>query len=309
VQVVVGWYELAADGARRPRLDAPGDGAVAGEMTVPIAARPLDALALPNQANLAIAPALTLAAYELRSGAAQPGAPLVVDLALQAGPGQAPPPLALQLAAGGQAIELWRGDVAPGASWPADKLICRRIRTSLPLDVEPGNYQLVLAPPGQVAQAPTFHSLAVAPSTRSFAAPSMAMRVDARLGDAIQLLGYDLAQPANGGEPLVLELVWQATAAPQQSYTVFVHLLDQDGAIVAQSDALPGGGHATDQWLAGEVVIDAHQLVLPAGLAPGAYQLVAGMYHALSGERLPVAGLVGQPASKTFVQLEEIELH
>jgi hypothetical protein len=30
VQVVVGWYELAADGARRPRVDAPGDTAVAG---------------------------------------------------------------------------------------------------------------------------------------------------------------------------------------------------------------------------------------------------------------------------------------
>ncbi len=36
VRVVTGWYEYAADGQRRPRLDAPGDTALAGEMVLPL---------------------------------------------------------------------------------------------------------------------------------------------------------------------------------------------------------------------------------------------------------------------------------
>jgi hypothetical protein len=122
------------------------------------------------------------------------------------------------------------------------------------------------------------------------------------------LLGYNLVLPSSREEPLVLALVWQAVAAPQQSYTVFVHLLDNEGVIIAQSDALPGGGYPTDQWLAGEVVVDAHLIALPGDLTPGEYQLAAGMYDALSGERLPVIGPDGRPASITFVQLGEIQL-
>ncbi len=73
-------------------------------------------------------------------------------------------------------------------------------------------------------------------------------------GDQIQLAGFDRAIDETG--ELAVTLVWQALRQPDDNYQVFVHLLDENGQIVAQSDAAPGGGYATGQWLDGEVVAD-----------------------------------------------------
>ncbi len=67
----------------------------------------------------------------------------------------------------------------------------------------------------------------------------------------------------------------------ETSYTGFVHLLDQDGRIVAQDDQVPQQGRRpTNTWLSGEVVEDNYELRLPADLAPGRYRLVVGLYDA-----------------------------
>ncbi len=81
------------------------------------------------------------------------------------------------------------------------------------------------------------------------------------------------------GDPLCLELQWSTTRKLPTDYTVFVHVLDQNGQLVAQSDLQPGGGYApTSRWPTGQPVTDQHGVVLPPTLAPGTYQLVAGLY-------------------------------
>jgi hypothetical protein len=74
-----------------------------------------------------------------------------------------------------------------------------------------------------------------------------------------------------------------------QNWTVFVHLVDSTGGLVAQHDSQPRDGrYPTSVWDQGEVVDDPHLLVVPANLPDGDYQVVVGLYSVESGERLPV---------------------
>ncbi|MEZ4869661.1 MAG: hypothetical protein R3C14_50515 [Caldilineaceae bacterium] len=115
----------------------------------------------------------------------------------------------------------------------------------------------------------------------------------ARLGDGIALAGYDV-QPATlrPGEILYLQLHWDVTAVPTADWTVFTHLLAQDGqgtpTLVAGQDSQPGAGSLpTTRWQAGWRVLDEYQIVLPADLPAGVYGLAIGLYQP-NGEHLPV---------------------
>jgi hypothetical protein len=81
------------------------------------------------------------------------------------------------------------------------------------------------------------------------------------------------------GDPICLELQWSTQAPLPADYTVFVHVIDQNGQLVAQSDLQPGGGYApTSSWPIGQPITDRHGAVLPPTLAPGEYQIVVGLY-------------------------------
>jgi hypothetical protein len=112
----------------------------------------------------------------------------------------------------------------------------------------------------------------------------------------IALLGYDLDPPEPGpGSTLHLTLYWQAQAEMEQDYTVFVHLLDAEGRLVAQHDGQPGEGSLpTSSWVEGEVIADEHPLDLDPDLMPGSYRLEVGLYLWPTMERLPVLDGAGQ---------------
>jgi hypothetical protein len=102
-----------------------------------------------------------------------------------------------------------------------------------------------------------------------------------RFGDQIELTGAQLypAMPHAGGT-LCVELDWRALKKPAGDYTVFVHLVDPNGQVVAQTDIQPQGGFApTSQWAAGIPQIDRHGLILPKNLAPGDYTVRLGLYR------------------------------
>lgn len=132
------------------------------------------------------------------------------------------------------------------------------------------------------------------PRAQDSGAPSV--RRDVTLGGAIVLVGYDLAPgPARAGEPLRLTLHWRALARPDRSYTVFVHVLDAQGRLVAQRDSPPRGGVApTDLWLPGDSLADEYVVDLPAGLPYGRYSLKVGLYNPVSGQRLPAVDATGR---------------
>ncbi len=73
------------------------------------------------------------------------------------------------------------------------------------------------------------------------------------------------------------------------SYHVFVHLIDDAGNILAQSDAIPANWtRPTTGWLPGEYVIDTHTLSLPAELPTCSLSLRIGLYDPATGARLRI---------------------
>jgi hypothetical protein len=127
---------------------------------------------------------------------------------------------------------------------------------------------------------------------RVTAIPAVPYGANVSFGNVIRLLGYAIDPlPVHPGTQLRLTLYWQATGLPDTDETVFVHLLDGTGKLVAQADAPPGGtAQPTSTWEPGQVVTDVHTLTVPATLAGGVYHLQLGLYNLQSGTRLAAAG-------------------
>ncbi len=105
-----------------------------------------------------------------------------------------------------------------------------------------------------------------------------------------------------GGEGPDVTLWWAATAPPPAGYTIFVHLLDAAGNLVAQADGVPNDGLSpTTIWQPGDVVRDVHRFPPGTVLPPGGRVLV-GAYRADTGERAPVT-LDGAPLPDNAVEL------
>ena len=111
-----------------------------------------------------------------------------------------------------------------------------------------------------------------------------------QLGDIV-LQGHELdVAGARAGGALRFRLYWRAAAPTAGDYVVFNHLLDAEGALVAQADGppLPGTRRGTADWDDTQETILSREFVLrlPQGLAAGAYRLVSGWYGRETGERL-----------------------
>ncbi len=102
-------------------------------------------------------------------------------------------------------------------------------------------------------------------------------------------VGPDEVITLNGvdNRSLDLRFVWRVTRTPPDAVKVFVHLVNQQGAIVVQRDVLPLDGQAdTRHWLPGDAFEDVHSLPLPSALPVGRYRVEVGLYRADNGENL-----------------------
>jgi len=114
--------------------------------------------------------------------------------------------------------------------------------------------------------------------------------VGANLDDKVLLVGHDgVPDSIEAGQDVRLALCWQALARMDEDYTVFIHMLDEEGRIVAQHDSQPVlGFFPTSFWKEGEVVGDEYDIHVDSSTPSGEYELVVGMYLLATGDRLPV---------------------
>lgn len=199
---------------------------------------------------------------------------------------------------------------APADTWQPGQVV----REHYALAVDPaaltGVYQVILGLVGGDGQpagpSVAVGNVAVAARSRVYRLPRRAAPLEAVLGDALRLRGYELSLPEATGGDLALTLYWQAGQRIAGDYKVFVHLVDESGRIAAQADAIPGGGSApTDGWLPGEVVADRHVVAAPG---PGHYRLLAGLYDPGSGERLPARDAAGRPFPENAIPIGDVAL-
>jgi hypothetical protein len=133
-------------------------------------------------------------------------------------------------------------------------------------------------------------------------------RLDVALGERMSLLGFDLAGRPEPGACLSLALYWQAVRPVAEDYTIFVHLLGEDGTLLAQHDAPPVRGiYPTSDWVGGDVFTHRASLCLPGDAPAGRFELLAGMYSYPDLVRLPVAG--DRPYARDgLVWLQSVEI-
>lgn len=114
-------------------------------------------------------------------------------------------------------------------------------------------------------------------------------RTEARFQKSIVLTGYGWsALRARPGETVSATVAWEASGPLDISYTIFAHLLDSDGQMIAQDDGPPqDGNYPTTFWGAKEIILDEHEFTIPEGTVPGPTLLLIGFYHLEGNRRLP----------------------
>jgi hypothetical protein len=97
--------------------------------------------------------------------------------------------------------------------------------------------------------------------------------------DTLWLTSLDLPDKAMPGDLLPVAFYWRVLYRVSVDYTVFVHVLNQSGEIVAQLDRPPGGGTSpTSTWQVGDTLMDTYPVPLPTDLPVGTYRVRIGLY-------------------------------
>jgi hypothetical protein len=192
------------------------------------------------------------------------------------------PDLTLQSVRGDWSV-IMAAEVTP--SLQADTITLDWREVTLPTDVPAGEMVLQF-PDGQVLAEYTVDNF---PFLHE--APTMGDSINVPIPGVGRLVGYDLPLTADlQADNFPVTLLWQVGEMPiPQSYVVFVQLLDAEGRLIAQSDALPAGGtRPTTGWRAGEYILDTHTLRFNEATA-GPAQVIVGMYEGETFRRLGTA--------------------
>ena len=183
----------------------------------------------------------------------------------------------------------------PGDVWLGQHVL------RVPANTESGYYELRLSVGEDVGSKALLAEVQIKSPARSFAPPRVEHPMDVPLGDVATLIGFDVPSTTVApGESIEVTLVWQARGTSDESYHVFVHLLDGDGRLVAQSDGIPSGWtRPTTGWLTGEYIRDVHAITVPGDVAAGPFELRAGLY-------LPGVGRLESPEGADSILLTGI---
>ena len=120
-------------------------------------------------------------------------------------------------------------------------------------------------------------------------------------GTPIALFGHSLRLDQARFAPDQATFIWTVLGAPDKDYTLFLHVLDENGALIGQRDGQPfDGDYPTGLWEAGERIRDVRALSLP----PAARHVRIGWYDHQTGQRLPAYRPDGQPWQDDAVLIE-----
>ncbi len=104
--------------------------------------------------------------------------------------------------------------------------------------------------------------------------------------DDVSLLGYDLTPTTiRPGDMGWLTLFWQAKQGVPRDYVIGIRLLTPNAQEITYWLGRPVySGYATSNWIRGQLVQDPWELLVPAEVPPGDYQLELMLFDSKTGE-------------------------
>jgi len=120
----------------------------------------------------------------------------------------------------------------------------------------------------------------------------------AQVGDVARILSATVDQDVVlPGDAVFVRVNWEPLRWTEEPLTVFVHVIDEAGVVVAQRDTWPGLSRApTTSWRAAIPFVDTYRVDLPETLySPNTLTVSMGLYGTAAVGRLPIA--VGDPSA------------
>lgn len=204
----------------------------------------------------------------------------------------------------GKSAGMFEGELVdaayPTTVWTPGKVIRNSYLIAVPPEAAAGNYKLMgtlldrkTRNPKGPAQA--FAAVQMESVAHRFTVPPIANPLSLKLGDAIELIGYDVDHAtAKPGSVLPVTLYWRSLQPTTINYTVFVHLLDAQSHVLGQRDRTPANGNRpTSTWVASEVFVDRFRIPVLDDIASGDYTLEIGMYDPNTMQRLAMVSSDG----------------
>ena len=204
--------------------------------------------------------------------------------------------------------------------WQPGEVIVERFHFALPHNMPAGAYDVTVQVNDLTADRLTELALSVGtlqvssqtdpPATERLLA-NFRQRVGlasavARNGLALRRAPWAEALRARPGGTVDVVLRWQSLAKAEESYTVFVHLIDAANRPLVTLDYTPLGGAAPThlwipKWLPGQRLWDPYRMPIPHDLAPGVYYIEVGLYEMTSGRRLHLSDAAGNLGGDRFI--------
>ncbi len=204
--------------------------------------------------------------------------------------------------------------------WLPGEVIVERFDFALPHDLPPGDYALRaelknLSQDTMAGSQVSLGTLRVAEGDARAPGRDLLANFRQRVGLAwasARSNGHTASAPwstplhAAPGDLVQVRLGWQSLDYAEESYTVFVHLIDQANRPLVALDYTPLGGAAPThlwipKWLPGQRFTDPYRLQIPPDLPPGTYLIEAGLYEMVGGRRLQIADEFGNLVGDRYI--------
>jgi len=171
----------------------------------------------------------------------------------------------------------------PTSSWADGEVVTGYHRLIVPANIPAGMYEMgaqLLDKNNIPLDVPVMFwtQMTITEPERILEQPDFELESDIQWDNGLILRGYDF----NDGHT---RFVWQTEQSITTSLRLFVHVLDGNDLIVAQSDGIPvDWTRPTTSWIPEEFVITAHQFDAPEG----EYRIRIGWYDLVTGDRTGV---------------------
>jgi hypothetical protein len=117
--------------------------------------------------------------------------------------------------------------------------------------------------------------------------PQPQQPLQARFGDQVELIGFDLSPTID--HVAYLSLYWRPLKPLEQDYSLFVHVRDSQNNTLVNADHQPYNNLVpTSRWPVGLTLKETIRLDLPPELPAGEYRIIVGIYSPATLERMPL---------------------